>query len=246
MNEIDVLKRFLAFPISSTENIFDEFKILDGCIFREKNVTGKERFLYIEGKRKNKVLLIAHVDTVYDTYWGYPPKKHQVLEEKGIVKAVDENEAPQLLGADDRAGIAMLWIFKDSGHSLLITDGEEHGRIGSNWLISENKDIADSINQNHQFLIQLDRRNRTDFKCYDVGTDEFRNFIEEHTGYLEPDRHSFTDICTLCKKICGVNFSIGYYNEHSKNETLNIQEWLNTLNVVRKLLGNDHLHKFHL
>ena len=244
MNEISVLKRFLEFPISSTAEIFDEFKTIEGHIFREKNADSKKRFLYVEGKREDKALLIAHADTYFDK--GCFSEKHAIVEENGIFRAVDEYGEPQLLGADDRAGIAMLWLLKDSGHSLLITDGEENGRIGSKWLMSENKPIADRINSEHQFMILLDRCNGTDYKCYRVGTDDFRRFIEEQTGYSEPNRTSFVfaDICTLCRDICGVNFSIGYYNQHSVNETLNIQEWLNTLNVVRKLLANEQLPKF--
>ncbi|MDR2919311.1 MAG: hypothetical protein LBV72_08110 [Tannerella sp.] len=246
MNEINELKRFLNFPISSTQEIFNEFKTINGHIFMEKSKDGKERFLYIEGKRENKVLLVAHADTYFDMFYDYPQKTHKLLEHSNVLKAIDENGEAQLLGADDRAGVAMLWLLKDSGHSLLITDGEEHGRIGSRWLIYENKHIAKRINQVHQFIIQLDRCNGKDFKCYDVGTDEFRDFIKERTNYSEPDLYSYTDICTLCTDICGVNFSVGYDYEHSKSEMLNIDEWLNTFNVVRELLRDEHLPKYHL
>jgi len=242
-NEISVLKRFLDFPISSTGEIFDEFKTIEGHIFREKDVDDNKRFLYVEGKRKDKALLIAHADTYFD---GSTAKKQTIVEENGIFKAVDEKGKPQLLGADDRAGVAMLWLLKDSGHSLLITDGEERGRIASEWLMKENKDIAEIINQRHQFMIQLDRCNATDFKCYKVGTDEFRAFIAEQTGYVEPDFGSMTDICSLCKDICGVNFSIGYYEQHSRREFLKIDEWLNTYHLVTKLLSMEQLRKFHL
>jgi hypothetical protein len=55
------------------------------------------------------------------------------------------------IGADDRAGCAILWLLKDLGHSLLITDGEEKGGIGSKWLMNdtENADIAEEINTEH-------------------------------------------------------------------------------------------------
>ena len=106
------------------------------------------------------------------------------------------------------------------GHSLLITDGEEHGAIGSDWLMKgpENMDIANLINQDHQFIIQFDRRNGKDFKCYSVGTDEFRAYIAEKTGYLEPDRSAGTDIVKLCRDITAVDLSVGYRNEHSEEE----------------------------
>ena len=108
--------------------------------------------------------------------------------------------------------------------------------------MEQNPDIANILNQ-HQFIVQFDRCNRNDFKCYDVGTDEFRAFIKEKTNFVEPNRESYTDICTLCKDICGVNFSVGYHSEHTNNERMNFNEWLHTLNVARKLLNED-LPKF--
>ncbi len=88
-------------------------------------------------------------------------------------------------------------------------------------------------------MIQFDRMNSTDYKCYNVGTDEFRKYIEQNTNYIEPDRSSRTDICELCTDICGVNFSVGYYREHYKDEKISYSEWLNTLNMARKLLSQD-------
>ncbi len=158
-----------------------------------------------------------------------------------ILRAVNEEFG---LGADDRAGCAMLWLLKDLGHSLLVTNGEEKGQSGSSWLMDHNKDIADEINRDHQFVIQLDRRNGKDFKCYDVGTDEFRSYVAEKTGYTEPDRRATTDIVTLCREIAGVNLSVGYHNEHGNQEYLNIAEWENTLNVVKEWLSEPNLERF--
>ena len=124
MNEIKELKRFLNFPISSTKEIFNEFKTIDEHLFMEKNENGKERFLYVEGKRENKVLLVAHADTYFDMFYGYPQKTYKLLEDSNVLNAIDENGEAQLLGSDDRAGIAMLWLLKDSGpdiHCLLPT-----------------------------------------------------------------------------------------------------------------------------
>lgn len=239
MNEIEILKHFLEYPTWTSKPIFEEFKKIENAIFREKNENGKERFLFVEGKREKKVVLIAHADTYFDEY--YKKDKHQkhFIESQGDFYIGKSETGKRIaLGADDRAGCTILWVLRDSGHSILITDGEEHGNIGSNWLVNENSDIAKSINQ-HQFMIQFDRRNSSDFKCYNVGTDEFRAFIEEKTNYSEPDTGSSTDICTLCHEICGVNFSVGYYNEHTDDEKINFKEWFNTLNMVKQLLNHD-------
>ena len=59
-------------------------------------------------------------------------------------------------------------------------------------------------------------------------------FIEDNTGYKDAGIFSSTDITVLCEKICGVNLSVGYYYEHFTIESLNFNEWLNTLNIARK------------
>ncbi len=244
MSDIDLLKHFLEYPIWTSKPIFEKFKTINGAIFRENSKTGKERFLFVNGKKNNKVVLVAHADTWFDEFYDdeYSNLKHFVENENNIFIGKDENGERIALGADDRAGCAILWALKDSGHSILITDGEESCRIGSHWLMEYNEDIANIINQ-HQFMIQFDRRNNSDFKCYNVGTDEFRKFIAEKTNYSEPDRSSYTDITILCRDICGVNLSVGYYNEHSPEESINFNEWLNTLNMTRRLLEED-LPKF--
>ena len=114
------------------------------------------------------------------------------------IRAVNDNFG---LGADDRAGCAMLWLLKDLGHSLLVTNGEEHGQTGSSWLKSHNKHIYNEINRDHQFVMEFDRRNGGDFKCYDVGTDEFRSYVTKKTGYTEPDRRATTDMKVLWEQL---------------------------------------------
>lgn len=238
MNDIDLLRHFLKYPIWTSKPIFKKFKSIKGAIFREKDKKGKQRFLFIKGKLEKKVVLIAHADTYFDEFYNFAPQKHFVETQGNFFIGKDENGDRVALGADDRAGCAILWALKDSGHSILITDGEEHGKIGSQWLMEHKQDIANIINQ-HQFMIQFDRRNNSDFKCYNVGTDEFRKFIAEKTHFSEPDRSSSTDITILCKEICGVNLSVGYYDEHKNNERINFNEWLNTLNMTRGLLKED-------
>ena len=238
-NHIEVLRSFLEIPLGSADSVFDRFLEIRGAIYRGE---GLERFLYVRGSRSNKVLLVAHADTVWDREYGYDPgPTNEIMIEDGNIRAVNEEFG---LGADDRAGCAMLWLLKDLGHSLLVTNGEENGQKGSSWLMDHNKDIADEINHDHQFVIQLDRRNGRDFKCYEVGTDEFRSYVAEKTGYTEPDRRTTTDIVTLCRDIAGVNLSIGYHNEHGNQEYLNISEWEHTLNLCCRWMAKKELPRF--
>lgn len=244
---IKVLQEFLSYPIFNSDAVFNRFRWLEkhenrNVVFRENLKIQKERFLYIEGNRSDKVVLVAHADTVWDESYIYR-ELHQTITMDGDVIRGTNPECG--IGADDRAGCAILWLLRNSGHSILITDGEEHGRIGSFWLMNNHTDIADRLN-NHRFLIQFDRRNARDFKCYNVGTDEFRTFIQKETGYTEPDRNSSTDIVTLCRDICGVNVSVGYYNEHTTEENINIKEWMYTFTTLSALLKLTPLHQFPL
>jgi hypothetical protein len=150
------------------------------------------------------------------------------------------------LGADDRAGCALLWLLRESGHSLLLTDGEEKGRLGAKWLMEENSDLADEINRNHQFMVEFDRGNENDFKCYGVGTPDFREYIENTLQCREPDRTSYTDIVTLCRDITGVNLSLGYYNWHRTDETIVPAKWKAALDKYRQWLCREDLPKFDL
>ena len=243
MEDFKALTEFLKMPLGSTDKVFERFSKISGASLRGD---GLQSFLYIKGHRKNKVLLVAHADTCWDEYYNKPKGiEHDLIVSEGIIRSSNPDYG---LGADDRAGCAILWLLKDSGHSLLITNGEERGRKGSNWLMNspENNDIAEEINSGHQFAIQFDRRNGSDFKCYGVGTEEFRKYVKEKTGYSEPDRSSRTDIVILCRKIAGVNLSIGYYDEHKAGEYLKIEEWENTLELCRKWLSEKDLPRFNL
>lgn len=254
--EIDVLKEFLQYPLTSGEKIFEKFEQIPGAVHRKGD--GLKEFMYIKGKKENKVVLAAHVDTVWDNHYLYFSKENNFeSKEKEVYPIIKEEETENGLlfrsgfddygiGADDRAGCAILWLLKDSGHSLLLLNGEEHGQIGATWLKEENEDIFEEIQNKHQFVIQFDRRHGEDFKCYNVGTDEFRKFIEKETGYSEPDRDSRTDIVVLCEKICGVNLSVGYRYEHKPKEHIYVNEWLNTYKIAKKLLEKTYLKRFEL
>lgn len=233
MDDIESLLEFLYMPLDSTKEIFTRFSKLKGVIHRG---IGRQQFLYRPGTRKDRVLLVAHADTVF---FGNKPR--EIAQEEGVIR----NRLGGL-GADDRAGCAILWLLRDLGHSLIVTDGEELGGEGSRWLRDANQDIFDEINNRHRFVLEFDRRNGRDFKCYRVGTPEFRKYIREMTNYKEPDQSSFTDICLLCGKVPGANLSIGFRNEHSNLECLVVSEWQHTLDLCRQWLSGPKLPRFRI
>ena len=231
--DLQVLKEFLALP-HRAEPVLEKFAALPGALKRSGG--DGEGFVYVPAARENAVLLVAHADTVGD-------------EDAEIVLAETERmiyNRRGILGADDRAGCAMLWLLRNTGHGLLVTDGEERGGLGTAFLSTAFPELYDELNRRYSFMIQIDRRNGGDFKCYDVGTEEFRAYVARKTGFSEPDRRSFTDIAGLCRDVCGANLSCGYHREHTGMEHLVKREWLHTLTLLRAWLAETCLPAFPL
>ncbi|MBR1747240.1 MAG: hypothetical protein IJ735_03385 [Clostridia bacterium] len=227
-----VLEEFLSYPLTDSRAILDRFASLHGAIARFGGE--KRNFVYVPGARDDRVLLVAHADTVWDEYYLDQPDLPQTVRySDGVYSAVEKGYG---IGADDRAGCAMLWLLKDSGHSLLVLDGEEHGQIGANYIKSAYPSLHKELNA-HAYMVQLDRRGKSDYKVYELPVPkEFKRFIEEKTNFSEPDKSSRTDIVALCTEVCGVNLSIGYYHEHTPKECLVFREWYRTLTLVEDML----------
>ena len=184
---------------------------------------------YIYAKGTVPVLLTAHMDTVHKTpvidFYEY-------VDEKGnhIISS------PQGIGGDDRCGIYMiLEIIKEYKCSVLFCEDEENGGIGSRKFCK-----TEFINELSElsYLIELDRANANDAVFYDCYNPDFTKFITDNTGYKN-DLGSFSDISTLAPAcgVAAVNLSCGYYHAHTLEEEVNVEEMLNTIEVVKKLLA---------
>lgn len=237
-HEVDTLVEFLSFPLDSTDEIFEKFKSLPGA---KVAGAGKNKFCFVPGHRDNKVVLVAHADTVWNKGYARKVKAGTAGFFKVEGGRIVSTHPTAGLGADDRAGLAILWLLKSLGHSLLILDGEEIGCHGAKSAFAA---IGEELNKEHQFAVEFDRMGAHDFKCYYVGSDAFRSYVAEQTGYTEPNRSSFSDICWISDPMCGVNLSVGYYHEHTQGEYLVISEWLNTLHVAKKWLSAQDLPRF--
>lgn len=243
---INLLMQFLSIRPDDSKAVLSMFAELHGAISHFDG--GKKNFVYIPGTREDRVVLIAHVDTVWDKeYWGsyleeideneLIKKEHKPVLSDGIVR--QGGWTGWGLGADDRAGCAMLWLLRESGHSLLITDGEEHGQVGAHHLMDCYPELGEELNS-HNYMIQLDRRNNQEYKTYRLPVSrEFHEYIELNTGYIDVGYKARTDIVALCTRICGVNLSIGYCNEHHGDEYLHVEGWLNTYQIVKSMLEKE-------
>ena len=173
------------------------------------------------------VLLVAH----YDTVLSRPPR--WVNNKEGVLSAKNG------LGADDRAGIfAILEVIQKYHCSVLFTGGEEKGGLGA--YAFTNTGIKPSVN----YIIELDRRGENDAVFYDCANEEFIDFVESK-GWQEAFG-TFSDISIIAPylEVAAVNLSIGYMNEHHKNETLDGNALRKIIERLPDLLHEEKKYKY--
>lgn len=183
---------------------------------------------YIYARGSVPVLLTAHMDTVHtsrivDFYENIDAKGNHILA------------SPQGIGGDDRCGIYMiLQIAKTHKCSILFCEDEEVGGKGSRKFITTS--LAKELKE-LKYMIELDRANSKDAVFYSCDNKKFTSFICDNTGYKET-WGSFSDISVLAPAagIAAVNLSCGYYCAHQLAEKVNVEEMMNTIEVVKALL----------
>ncbi len=235
----EFMEKFFA---ASTYGMLERFASLPDAEMEKHG-----NYVLVPGKRENAVLLVAHADTSYNT------PCYSVEWTGNIAKAAGSNRRPDgtfvggsfNLGADDRVGCAMLWSFRNSGHSLLITNGEEKGGVGAKVAARE---IGEWLGKYHQFAVEIDRRGDQGMVFYDVATEAFRKFMAQQAPGWSVEQGTFTDIRAICPAagICGVNLTAGYLNEHRTEETFFLDAWLRTRTLLGKILRQDNLPRFEL
>jgi len=205
--------------------------------------------VYIPPQRNDGVLLSVHADTVWlDSKIKLKQYDNLILSdnvERGVNKKSGNVYCNGIgIGADDRAGCAMAHILAQrTGHAVLITGQEETGCLSSCQIMSTQQG-CDLINK-HQFVVGLDRKGQKDLVFYSNYTEKFEKYCIKETDY-ECSYGNGSDITVLCQNICGVNVSVGYRNEHSVNECLNLLWWNKTLKTLTKWLEQKGIPKHEL
>ncbi len=233
----------------SQNEVLNKFQTLQNSFSDGK---GQDRFVWIPGTRPDRCLLVAHADTVWGKATVNPiySEKDDIIYSGRSYEKVDVTRRNSTstrfgigIGADDRAGCFALWNLRNLGHSLLITSGEEEGCVASKRIMSDEW-WRNTISE-HQFAVQFDRRGHKDIVFYNIGTNKFAEYVKKETEYT-PETGSYTDIRELCLKICGVNISIGFHNEHTPEEKLVVSQMLNTIGVAYNWLSKKDIPKFPL
>lgn len=172
------------------------------------------------------IALVAHLDTVFSV----PPTDIYYDRNKNVMWS------PQGLGADDRAGVFAIAQIVKKGYkpTVILTTDEEIGGVGAAKMVSAFPNSPTDL----KYIIELDRQGSNDCVFYSCDNPDFEEYVENFN--FVTNFGSFSDISIICPawKIAGVNLSIGYYNEHSKIETLNIGQMFNTIKQVQKMLDS--------
>jgi hypothetical protein len=169
----------------------------------------------------NRTLFTAHVDTV-----------HRDQGPNKIRKTATHWHADGApLGADDGAGVAMLMhiLHANIPAYFLFTQGEECGGIGATYVANHNPDLLAEFDR----AVAFDRRGVDSVIthqgmgrcCSDVFAEALANELcADMTLMYSPDS---TGVYTDTAEFVGLipectNVSVGYYREHSDEESLDI------------------------
>lgn len=180
----------------------------------------RKGFIYHKGTLP--ILLVAHMDTV-----------HKDLPRR--IRGRKVISSPQGIGGDDRCGIyAILEILKKYDCHAVFTEDEEIGCVGAGYFAKSK--LAKRIKNKMLFAIEIDRKGNNDAVFYECDNKDFTEFVTKE--YWKKDGGSFTDICEICPSIncAGVNLSSGYYNQHTKWETINLKELDTIISEIQKLI----------
>ena len=150
-----------------------------------------------------------------------------------------------ILGADDRAGVAIilnickvLSSFNFRGQiKIVFTVSEEDGQYGA-------EKIDPAFYSDVDFAISLDRKNGADIISHSTTQlycdEEYGKVFEDASHDLWNGNYPFkttkggiSDLRVWSQAgVPSVNLSIGYYNEHTPQEYLNLEEWHRTHDLV--------------
>ena len=183
------------------------------------------------------IMVVSHLDTVfeqsvslyssngpseYDSWYPYNDYTDPSTKEIFQDRVAEVMWSPDGLGADDRVGVFLILSMVKQGlrPSILFTTDEESGSAsGRHFAETYRKSFHQ---KNIKYIMQLDRSGYNDSVFYQCENKNFEKYI--NTFGWETARGSFSDISVLCPvlKIAGVNLSIGYFNEHSQTEMIDL------------------------
>lgn len=191
------------------------------------------------------IILSAHMDTVQNIQKG-----RKVIEKDGVFRSTKG-----VLGADDRAGIAIiLAVLRNIGKTsfngnikVAFSREEEIGCVGASQ-------IDPAWYKGSDLAIVVDRRGNRDIVtgCGNAFcSDAVGKFFEECGAMLDMDwvakEGGISDAVVFSENgVNSVNLSAGYFNEHTEKETVHLAYMKDTVNLILQALAlvNQFTHTF--
>lgn len=185
--------------------------------------------LYVKCGHPTTTLYCAHMDTVHKSKGN--TIINTIIEKDGWFHA----DGGVCLGADDGVGIVtMLYLMSIGVHvDFLFTDGEEHGLVGAHEFVANHSDVLEK----YTHCIEVDRAGEEEIIIEQssgvCGSVAFANQLSGKLGEMDvallpsnngvyTDNDAFSGIIPEC-----VNLAAGYYNQHSKEEKVNVNFVIN-------------------
>lgn len=215
-------------------------KIVEQCISEVDTpltyTTDRHGNLIVKVGEDTGVVFTAHLDTVHRTeginnITLVKPTNNQ----RWLVADDSITGLPDVLGADDAAGVFLLTELIKAGvqGTYLFFVGEEVGGVGSSAFVQDNPNFSANM------AVAFDRRGYSDVITHQgvgarTASDEFGMALASALNEQNPkfeykasDRGVYTDT----KEFAGIvpectNISVGYFNEHTNREELDLNHLL--------------------
>ncbi|HSN94989.1 MAG TPA: M28 family peptidase, partial [Anaerolineaceae bacterium] len=189
------------------------------------------------------ILLSAHMDV----YTDFSPDAEIVKRDNCLYRPGN------ILGADDRAGIALILDVLQflseirNGYSIkyLFTTSEEHPPHGV-------ESVDPAFFENVEFALSLDRKGCRDI-VYKSGSIEYSSQeFAEKISQISRNLFGIKDAFSPCEggisdlrfwsDLCveSVNLSIGYSDEHTPIESLDLCHWNRTYELVLRIIESEY------
>lgn len=202
-------------------------EILDNAGY---SITFGEDFIYAYcgGAKEEKVMLTAHLDTVHNPkgakiiYVDFFNYKHYLWSPHGI-------------GGDDRCGVLAIKRIIEKGYrpTVLFCDKEESGGLGVSEFSNE---YNGKLNLN--CIIKLDYNGYNNLVFYEDNNEDWKQFLKNLTGWKE-EKRSFNNNYNPYNFGCAsVNLSVGYYNQHTKDEYIVLEDLENSICIIEKIMNS--------
>lgn len=188
------------------------------------------------------VALVAHTDTVF----ARPLSPDEIGRKGSVIYSKHDTIG---LGADDRAGVSACLDLHDrlDNVAIILCPNEETGCQGSRALTRDI--VARYVDLDRlAYCLQFDRRGSRDIVTYDVADDSFVEYLESNLIGYKHASGSYSDIAELCPAlgVMGANLSIGYRDEHTASETLDLLDYQRTVEIVFDMLAMSDIERFEL